>query len=194
MTMNSTTDERVTAVALRLFGTRGYPTTSMEQVRREAGVSNGSLYHLFPNKASLAARLYCDGMIQCQDGALDVLQTASSAEEGIRGVVAFQAAWVDGHVELARLVYADWSDDVLLAAAPSLDGPSRNYVRVVDRWLRRHVGAGALLDRPFPVLHALWMGPTQEFCRHWLRGRGRLQPRHVSADLADGAWRAVTPS
>ena len=29
----------------------------MEQVRRHAGVSNGSLYHLFPNKAALAAQV-----------------------------------------------------------------------------------------------------------------------------------------
>ena len=194
MRSSSTTEDRVTAAALGLFGSQGYAVTSMEQVRGEADVSNGSLYHLFPSKAALAARLYCRGMIQCQDGVLDALQAASGAEEGVRGGVAFQAAWVDRHVELARLVYADWPDDVLVAAAPSLDGPSRNYVRVVDRSLRHHVAAGALIDRPFPVLHALWLGPTQEFCRQWLRGRSRPRPRHVAADLADGAWRALAAS
>jgi AcrR family transcriptional regulator len=186
-----TTDERIRAVALDLFGSQGYVATSMEEVRRQAAISNGSLYHLFPSKATLAARLYCDGMIQSQNGIVAALDITLDGEEGVRGAVAFQTSWVDSHTQLARLVYADWTDDVLVAAAPALDGPSRHYVRVVDRWLRDRVAAGELIDRPFPVLHALWLGPTQEYCRHWLRGRSRLRPRHVTDDLAGGAWRAL---
>ena len=166
----------------------------MEQVRRDAGVSNGSLYHLFPSKAALAARLYCDGMIECQDGIIRAIGAAANPEAGVRAAVAFQTVWVDQHVPLARLVYADMPDDVLVAAASRLDGHSRNYVRVVDQWLRNHVDSGALADRPFVVLHALWLGPAQEFCRQWLRGRGRLRPRHVTDQLADGAWRALAAS
>jgi AcrR family transcriptional regulator len=183
--------ERIRAVGLDLFGSQGYAATSMEEVRRRAEISNGSLYHLFPSKAALAARLYCDGMIQSQNGIIDAINDTQLAEDGVRGAVAFQTSWVDSHTQLARLVYADWSDDVLMAAAPALDGPSRQYVRVVDRWLRDRVAAGDLIDGPFPVLHALWLGPTQEYCRHWLRGRSRLRPRHISDDLARGAWRAL---
>jgi AcrR family transcriptional regulator len=185
------TDARITAAALDLFGARGYAVTSMDEIRRQAGISNGSLYHLFPSKAALAARLYADGMIQCQNGIIGALEVTQVAEEGVHNAVGFQTSWVDGHTQLARLVYADWTDDVLLAAAPSLDGPSRHYVRTVERWLRDRVAAGEVIDRPFPVLHALWLGPTQEYCRHWLRGRSRLRPRHVVDDLADGAWRAL---
>ncbi|MEP6660282.1 MAG: TetR/AcrR family transcriptional regulator [Acidimicrobiales bacterium] len=190
-TTTANTEDRVTGVALDLFGSQGYAVTSMEQVRRHAGVSNGSLYHLFPNKAALAARLHSNGMIQCQDGIIRAIEAASSAEKGVRAAIAFQTTWVDQHTQLARLVYADMPDDVLVAAAPTLDGPSRKYVRVVDNWLGSHVDSGAIADRPFVVLHALWLGPTQEFCRHWLRGRGRLRPRHVADQLAEGAWHAL---
>jgi AcrR family transcriptional regulator len=187
----STTDDLITTVALRLFGSQGYSQTSMEQVRREASVSNGSLYHLYRDKAALAARLYHRGMVESQDGILHAVREARTAEDGVRSAVVCQAGWVDANVELARLVYADLPDAVFAAAAPSLDPLSRSYVREVDRWLRHHVDRGALIDQPFAMLHALWLGPTQEFCRHWLRGRGRLRPRHVAVDLADGAWRAL---
>lgn len=186
----SSTDERVTGVALRLFGSLGYSETSMEQVRREAGISNGSLYHLYRDKAALVARLFCRGMVECQEGILGALHE-QGAEDGVRGAVVFQAGWVDANVELARLVYADLPDTVFAAAAPTLDPCSRTYVREVDRWLRRHVDRGDLIDQPFVVLHAMWLGPTQELCRHWLRGRGRLRPKRVASDLADGAWRAL---
>ena len=188
------TEDRIVDVALGLFGTQGYSATSMEQVRREAGVSNGSLYYLFPHKAALAARLFCDGMLQSQAGLLGALRAASSAEVGVRETVACQARWVDDNVALARLVYSELPDEVLLTASTSLDGPARSYVRETDKWLRRHIEMGAVVDRPFVVSHALWLGPTQEFCRHWLRGRSKLRPRHVAADLAEGAWKALMAS
>jgi AcrR family transcriptional regulator len=188
------TEERITEAAFGLFGSQGYTATSMEQVRREAGVSNGSLYHVFPHKAVLAARLFSEGMLQSQTELLGVLRTASSAEAGVREFVSRLATWVDDNVNVARLVYTELPDEVLLAAAAALDGPAKSYVRTTHRWLRYHIEAGALLDRPFEVAHALWLGPTQEFCRHWLRGRSRLRPRNVVADLADGAWKALASS
>jgi AcrR family transcriptional regulator len=191
MATGLSTDERVRMIALELFGSQGYAATSMEEVRRQAEISNGSLYYLYPSKPALAARLYCDGMVQSQDGIINALEATDDAQEGVRGAVVFQTGWVESHVELARLVYSDWTDDVLVAAVPSLDGPNRHYVRVVERWLRDRVAAGDVIDRPFPVLHALWLGPTQEYCRHWLRGRSRLRPRRVANDLAGGAWRAL---
>ena len=191
MVSGRATDDLVTASALRLFGTQGYSETTMEQIRRDADISNGSLYHLYPDKAALAARLYCRGMIECQDGILDAVRTARAADDGVRRAVVFQASWADANIELARLVYADLPDAALAVAALRLDPLSKRYVREVGAWLQGHVDRGALADHPFVVLHALWLGPTQEFCRHWLRGRGRLRPRHVASDLADGAWRAV---
>ena len=189
--MAVSTDQGVTAAAIELFGTQGYAATSMEQVRRAAGVSNGSLYHLYPTKAALAARLYSDAMRQCQTGILDAVGSAPLPGVGIRGAVSFQAAWVDGNVELARLAYADWHDDVLVSAAPRLDESSRVYARTVERWLKGHIADRVLVDRPFPVLHALWLGPMQEFCRQWLSGRSRLRPRQVADQLAEGAWQAL---
>jgi AcrR family transcriptional regulator len=89
------TPDRIASAGLRLFAERGYAGTSMEQVRRAAGISNGSLYHHFPSRAHLAARLVLDGMRQCQDGVRRVLAGAGSAEAGIRGVVEDQSGWVE---------------------------------------------------------------------------------------------------
>ncbi len=186
------TGSSIRDVAVRLFGTQGYAATSMDEVRRSAGVSNGSLYHLYPTKAALVADLFVDGMQQCQQGIIAAIETASSVELAVRGVVSFQATWVDRSAELARLTYADWHDEVLVAAAPRLDETSRNYVRVVDAWLRQRIAEDQVVGGAFAVLHALWLGPTQEFCRQWLGGRSRLRPRQVVDQLADGAWRALS--
>jgi len=109
----------------------------------------------------------------------------------VRDVVHAQLGWFQEHTELARLLYGDLPDEVLLAAEPSFGEQNRHYVDVVGGWLRAQAEQGALVRRPFGVAHALWLGPGQDFARHWLRGRSKLAPTAVAADLADGAWAAL---
>src|ERR671927_347270 len=102
----TTTPERITAAALPLFVAHGYAGASLEQVRRDAGVSNGSLYHHFPRRADLAGRLLNDGMRQCQDAVLAVVAGDGPAEQVVRSVVTEQLAWVEQHADLARWVFS----------------------------------------------------------------------------------------
>ena len=191
MKKRAATVDRIIEAALPVFVVQGYAGASMEQVRRDAGVSNGSLYHHFPRRADLAARLLVDGMSRCQHEVLRTLTTAGSPEESVRAVVWAQLEWVEAQADLARLLYGDLPDEVLLAAEPTFGEQNRRYVEVVGGWLRVHAEQGALVRRPFGVAHALWLGPAQEFARHWLRGRSKLRPTDAAPDLADGAWRAL---
>src|SRR6478752_962941 len=168
------TADRIAEVALRLFTVHGYAGVAMDEVRRQAGVSNGSLYHHYGSRAELAACLLVDGMSQCQRTVMEALAHDVDAEQGVREVVRVHLTWVQEHAELARLVYSELPDAVLLAAEPTLGERNRQYVAVVDGWLSGAVDRGRVVRRPFELSHALWLGPTQEFARHWLRGRARL--------------------
>ena len=52
------TNQLVLEAALKLFSTKGYFNTSLQDVRREAGVSIGSIYHYFSSKEEIAKALY----------------------------------------------------------------------------------------------------------------------------------------
>lgn len=185
------TADRIADAALRLFTVHGFAGASMEQVRRAAGVSNGSLYHHFPSRADLAARLLVDGMGRSQQAVLEALANVGEAQQGVRAVVAAQLGWVEEHAEWARLLFSELPDEVLLAAEPSFSIQNREYVHVVGGWLRAQAERGALVDRPFEIAHALWLGPGQEFARHWLSGRSRRRPSQAVDEFAEGAWRAL---
>src|SRR5918911_3841008 len=131
----TSTPERIVTAALPLFVAHGYAGASLEQVRRDAGVSNGSLYHHFPRRADLAARLLNDGMRQCQDAVLAVLSGDRPAEQVVRSVVVEQLAWVERHADVARWVFSDLPDEVLLAAEPDLGEDARRYAAAVGDWL-----------------------------------------------------------
>jgi len=52
--------DAVLQTALRLFSERGFFNTSIHDIRREAGVSIGAIYHHFGTKEKLARSLYDD--------------------------------------------------------------------------------------------------------------------------------------
>jgi AcrR family transcriptional regulator len=185
------TVQRILAAALPLFLAHGYAGASLEQVRREAGVSNGSLYHHFPRRADLAARLFNEGMRDCQQVILLAVAADEPAERVVRAVVTELLSWVEEHADVARWIFSDLPDEVLLAAEPELSQTSRGYAVVVGDWLARQSRRGAVIEGSFAVRHALWLGPAQEFARHWLRGRSRQRPTEAATDLAEGAWRAL---
>jgi AcrR family transcriptional regulator len=185
------TPERIVTAALPLFVAHGYAGASLEQVRRDAGVSNGSLYHHFPRRADLAAHLLNDGMRQCQGVVLAVVTGGGPAEQVVRAVVTEQLRWVEQHADLARWILSDLPDEVLLAAEPDLGEDARRYAVAVGDWLEARSRDGALIEGSFAVRHALWLGPAMEFARHWLRGRSRQRPADAATDLAEGAWRAL---
>lgn len=59
------TAERLTFAAMKLFAEKGYGSTSVQDILREAGANAGSLYHAFPTKQDLlleVLRMYRDGI------------------------------------------------------------------------------------------------------------------------------------
>ena len=190
-TTSAPTVQRILAAALPRFLAHGYAGASLEQVRRDAGVSNGSLYHHFPRRADLAAPLFTEGMRDCQQVVLQAVTADEPAERVVRAVVTELLRWVEEHADVARWIFSDLPDEVLLAAEPELSQTSRGYAVVVGDWLARQSRRGAVIEGSFAVRHALWLGPAQEFARHWLRGRSRQRPTEAATDLAEGAWRAL---
>src|SRR3712207_1436731 len=91
------TAERILTAALPLFVAHGYAGASLERVRRDAGVSNGSLYHHFPRRVDLAACLFNDGMRLCQRVVVRAVTAGAPAERVVRTVVAEHLRWVEEH-------------------------------------------------------------------------------------------------
>jgi len=63
--INQATSDRLVYAAMRLFSEKGYGSTSVADILREAGANSGSLYHAFPTKQDLlleVLRRYRDGI------------------------------------------------------------------------------------------------------------------------------------
>jgi AcrR family transcriptional regulator len=174
--------DRLLQVARRRFAVDGALVPTLDEVRREAAVSVGALYHHFPDKPALAAAVYAQLISEYQAGFVTMLRDHDTAEGGIRGGVAYHLRWVTEHHGEARLLLGDRLDSVALRDA------NREFVAAVRDWWRPHHAYGALRPMRLGVTAALWLGPAQEYSRHWITGGEANMPRDAVATFASAAW------
>lgn len=113
MTQNDTR-QRILDVALASFLADGYEQTTIAQIRKRSGTSNGALFHHFPSKEAIADALYVAAIASFQRGLWDLVsRKPRSLRAAVHGAIAHQLTWTEQNADLARFVYArghlDWS-------------------------------------------------------------------------------------
>ena len=176
---------RLMQTARRRFAADGAIAATLEEIRRDADVSVGALYHHFPDKPALAAAVYAQVMSEYQAGFVAMLRTHATAEGGVRGGVAHHLRWVVANRGEAALLLGDRLDSA------ELRDSNREFFAAVRDWWRPHHTYGALRPMQAGTTAALWFGPAQEFSRYWIAGDEPKMPRGVVKILADAAWKAL---
>jgi AcrR family transcriptional regulator len=171
--------------ARRRFAVDGAIAATLEEIRRDAEVSVGALYHHFPDKPALAAAVYAQVMSEYQSGFVAMLREHANAESGIRGGVAHHLRWVAANRGEAVLLLGDRLDSAELRDA------NREFFAAVRDWWRPHHSYGVLRPVQAGITAALWFGPAQEFSRYWIAGDEPRMPRGVVKTFADAAWMAL---
>jgi AcrR family transcriptional regulator len=174
--------DRLLRVARRRFAADGALVPTLDEVRREAEVSVGALYHHFPDKPALAAAVYAQLISEYQAGFVAMLREHDIAEGGIRGGVAHHLRWVTGHRAEARLLLGDRIDSAALRDS------NREFFAAVRDWWRPHHTYGVLRPMRLGVTAALWLGAAQEYSRYWIAGGEARMPRDAAETFATAAW------
>lgn len=177
--------DRLLQVARRRFAVDGALVPTLDEVRREAEVSVGALYHHFPDKPALAAAVYAQLIGEYQSAFVSMLRANDTAEAGIRGGVRHHLRWVAEHRGEARLLLGDRIDSA------ALHDSNRDFFAAVGDWWRPHHTYGALRPMRLGITAALWLGPAQEFSRYWLAGGDTRMPRDAIETFATAAWTAL---
>lgn len=177
--------DRLLTAALSRFAADGLVAVSLDDIRSDAGVSVGALYHHFADKAALVDELYLELLKQFQAGLLAELRTHATAENGVQAGVRFYLRWVTEHRAGASLLLGHRPDDARVAE------PNRRFFADVMTWWLTHVHYGTLRALSPDLIHALWLGPAQEYTRHWLAGHAKRPAGAVADVLASAAWKTL---
>lgn len=176
---------RLLEVARRRFASDGALSATLDEVRREAEVSVGALYHHFPDKLSLATAVFAELLGEYQAGFVTMLRRHDTAEGGIRGGVVYHLRWVSAHRGEAGLLLGPRLDSGELRAHNDA------FFAAVRDWWRPHHSYGALQPMQPGVTAALWLGPAQEYSRYWVAGAAKRIPPATIEIFSDAAWAAL---
>ncbi|MGE2720952.1 TetR/AcrR family transcriptional regulator [Mycolicibacterium celeriflavum] len=176
---------RLLEVARRRFASDGALSATLDEVRREAEVSVGALYHHFPDKLSLATAVFAELLAEYQAGFVAMLRGHDTAEGGIRGGIAYHLRWVAAHRGEAGLLLGPRLD------SDELRAHNEAFFAAVGDWWRPHHNYGALQPMRVGVTAALWLGPAQEYSRHWIATVAKRIPPATVETFADAAWKAL---
>jgi AcrR family transcriptional regulator len=177
--------KRLLETSLARFASDGPAAVSLEEIRQEAGVSVGALYHHFADKAALLDALYLELTADFQAGFLAELRSHPSAHDGVVAGVKFYLRWVSRNRSGAGLLLGH------RRATPALRELNRAFFGEAMHWWQTHVLYGTLRTLPIDLIHALWLGPAQEYARHWINGVTKRTPAAAIDVLAQAAWNTL---
>ncbi|GAA3530058.1 putative transcriptional regulator, TetR family protein [Aeromicrobium flavum] len=103
-TAQHTTDSLLDA-AVALFASGGPGVVTMSGVAREAGAPSGSVYHRFPDRASLLAAMWIRTAARFGDGLAEVLGDEPDAADVIKAAV-WCVEWCREHLAEAAVLHA----------------------------------------------------------------------------------------
>lgn len=173
--------QEVVATAARLFATRGYQATSMQDLTEATGLAAGGLYHYIEGKDDLLIAI-CDELLEpLLERAREIVAAEAPPVEQLHALV---TAWV-AHVVAHRhhmLVFTQERQAIERQARwRRVRSQRKDFEKILDDLLARGEADGSMTfaDRRLSLLALLGM---VNYTPQWVRPKGRLSP----AEIADG--------
>jgi len=186
--------EQLLAVALDLFGARGYQATTMDDIALAAGVTKPLVYQHFTSKRALYVELVEGATRQLLDAiAVATVSAQGPREEVELGFSAYFHMVLSGESAF-RLLYRR-EDARVAEIAEAIAQVETAIAEAIDPL----IDAGLAPDHRLVLAHAV-VGMAEGASRHWLASRERSGSRHLEGTevtreaqimarrLADLAW------
>jgi AcrR family transcriptional regulator len=183
--------EDLLAAGLAVFDRDGFEGATVAAIRTRARASNGSFFHFFGSKKELAGTLFLEVLQRYHAAILAAVDASMSAEQGVGRLIRAHLDWVVNNRREARYLFeisrSDWADDIREAQRAQ----NSRLVEGIENWRAPLIARGELLPMTATLFFSQIIGPAQIFCRAWLSGRDRSDPRHQADILIACAIRAL---
>jgi len=187
----TTAREDLLAAGLAVFDRDGFEGATVAAIRTRARASNGSFFHFFGSKKELAGTLFLEILGRYHASVLAGVTEPCGAQEGVTRLIRAHLDWVVNNRREARYLFeisrSEWTEQVRGAQREQ----NSRLAQAVERWRAPLLERGELLPMTATLFFSQIIGPAQIFCRAWLSGRDRADPRDQIDVLTACAIRAV---
>jgi AcrR family transcriptional regulator len=179
---------------LAVFDRDGFEGATVAAIRTRARASNGSFFHCFGSKKELAGTLFLEVLQVYHAAILASIDATLGAQDGIARLIHAHLDWVVNNRREARYLFeisrSEWTEEVRDAQRSQ----NSRLADGVESWRAPLIARGELLPMTATLFFSQIIGPAQIFCRAWLSGRDRSDPRLQAEVLIACAVRALVAS
>ena len=183
--------EDLMAAGLAVFDRDGFEGATVAAIRTRARASNGSFFHFFGSKKELAGTLFLEVLQHYHASVLAALDPSLGARDGIDRLIRAHLDWVVNSRREARYLFeisrSEWTEEVRDAQRLQ----NSRLAEGIEGWRAPLIARGELLPMTATLFFSQIIGPAQIFCRAWLSGRDRTDPRQQAENLVACAIRAL---
>ena len=185
------TRNRILNRAVEMLGGDDPSSFTMQGLAEDLALSSGSVFHAFPSRKALIASAFAEGIARYHEVVVAAIEDSDDPRVSLRSFVASHLEWVEANAGLARFLFTSQPDDVVDKAS-ELAGPTNDrFAAVQNQMFGALVDCGAMAGIDRRLAHSLAIGPSQEYCRKWLRGTAPDPPSQVMSSLQAGAVAAL---
>jgi len=173
---------------LNLFTTRGYFNTSIHDIRAEADISIGSIYHYFKGKEAIAKALYDDLVNSMNKEITDIISTNDSVRECSRALVHYLFSMTDNSPITTEFMLHAKHREFMPDEPPFC---STEPFEMIKALVERGIAQGEIREMDSIVATTCLFGPAFRYILLHLDGtvKGPLEP-YVDA-IWSTSWRGV---
>ena len=187
----TTAREDLLAAGLAVFDRDGFEGATVAAIRTRARASNGSFFHFFASKKELAGTLFLEIIARYHAAILATIDESCGAKQGVARLIHAHLDWVVNNRREARYLFeisrSEWTEEIRGAQRAQ----NSRLAEAIERWRAPLIARGELLPMTPVLFFSQIIGPAQIFCRAWLSGRDRTDPRQQADILIACAIRAL---
>ena len=187
----TTAREDLLTAGLAVFDRDGFEGATVAAIRTRARASNGSFFHFFASKKELAGTLFLEIIARYHAAVLAAVEESCGPKQGVARLIHAHLDWVVSNRREARYLFeisrSEWSEEIRGAQRAQ----NSRLAEAIERWRTPLIERGELLPMTATLFFSQIIGPAQIFCRAFLSGRDRADPRDQAEPLIACATRAV---
>ena len=175
--------ELILEAATVVFAREGYEATKVQQIAKEAGISLGTLYDVFPGKFEIWRAIHERHLEALFQQTLSEMARAGATNLLDQLLVGLEAylGYLVSHPDYLRLHLLDgsaWALGTGLRSNVQLEAWERGKGLMTDL-LARGVEEGALVEEDPELLAQIMIGMHQVRLAHWVKGGMKVSPKEV---------------
>lgn len=138
--------EKITQTAEKLFTTKGYYQTSMDDIANEAGVAKGSLYYHFKNKSQLFCETVIAGLDYFTKKTVEIYHSTTAADVMAQKIIALLVSIYYENESIANIVMADVSTDIEEEDRKKIQDAKDKYINFIAMIIRDGINSRLIVQ------------------------------------------------